>query len=75
MSGGNKCKCNHRKWEVLHYKHNHSAFEQPKYAEHYSEYSTIICKNCGSVWRTKAKYVDKLPKSPFYEDNNERYFK
>ena len=55
-------KCNHDKkyYEILHYKHNHSHFEYPKGAEHYSEYSTIRCTKCGMVWRTKAKYVEIL---------------
>lgn len=61
MSKGIRCKCNNPRWEILHYKHNHSAFQYPKYGEHYSDYSTVICRNCGSVWRTKANYVDKLP--------------
>lgn len=65
MGSGVRCKCDNPEWKVLHYKHNHSAFETPKYAEHYSEYSTIICMNCGHVWRTKAKYVEDLP---LYED-------
>lgn len=56
-----KCKCDNPKWVVLHYKHNHSAFSSPKYAEHYSEYSTVACKNCYATWRTKARYVDNLP--------------
>ena len=55
-----KCKCNNPKWFVIHYKHNHSAFEYPKYQEHYSDYSTVVCKNCYATWRTKAKYVENL---------------
>jgi hypothetical protein len=43
---------------VLEYKHNHSAFETPKYAYHPSEYSTLICTKCGWQWRSKAKYID-----------------
>lgn len=61
MSKGMKCNCTNPSWIVVHYKHNHSAFETPKYSAHLSRYSTIMCQNCGHVWRTKAKYVDKLP--------------
>ena len=70
MSKGNRCRCNNPKWEILHYKHTHSAFKTPKYAEHYSEYSTIICKNCNNVWRTKAQYVKKL--QLYKECNNDQ---
>lgn len=55
-----KCKCEKPNWVILHYKHNHSYFEYPKGGEHYSDYSTIMCKSCGMVWRTKAKYVENL---------------
>ena len=60
MAKQNRCKCNNPDWEIIHYKHNHSAFESPKYDEHYSVYSTLYCKNCGGVWRTKAKYVETI---------------
>lgn len=57
---GLKCKCGYENYEIWHYKHNHSHFEYPKGGEHYSEYSTIHCKKCNAVWRTKAKYVEHL---------------
>lgn len=64
MASGKACKCvvkDKKQWEVLHYKHNHSAFESPKYGEHSSQYSTVRCKVCGMVWHTKALYVEQLP--------------
>lgn len=61
MSCGRICSCDKKDWEVIHYKHNHSTFETPKYGYHESEYSTVHCKNCGMVWHTRGKYVDKLP--------------
>ena len=63
MSVSFSCSCeikNKDNWKVLHRKHNHSAFESPPYAEHVSEYSTVICEKCGGCGRTKAKYVDGL---------------
>ena len=63
MAHGNACCCevkDESNWVVLHYKHNHSAFEHPKYAEHPSEYSTVMCKKCGMIWSTKARYVEML---------------
>lgn len=66
MTKGNKCNCNKPDWVIIHYKHNHSAFESPKYAPHYSEYSTVYCNSCGGLWRTKAKYVESLPLSEEY---------
>ncbi|MCK5012202.1 MAG: hypothetical protein KAS66_00120 [Candidatus Omnitrophica bacterium] len=47
-----------RKWFVTMYKHNKSAFSGYKYTP--SEHSQIHCTECGTFWRTKAKYVDKL---------------
>lgn len=60
MSKGTVCKCNNPKWIIVHYKHNHSYFEYPKGKEHASDYSEIMCENCGKYWRTKAKYVEGL---------------
>lgn len=58
-----RCKCGSKtKWVIIHYKHNHSHFEYPKDEEHYSDYSTVKCTECGMVWRTKAKYVETLRK-------------
>jgi hypothetical protein len=63
MSVSFGCKCedkDKKNWKVVHRNHNHSAFESPKYAEHYSEYSTVKCLKCGLIGRTKAKYVCEL---------------
>ena len=49
-----------KNWYVFLRNANRSHFESPKGALHYSEYSTIMCKNCQMCVRSKAKYVDKL---------------
>ncbi len=66
MSGGVACKCPEttkpiaeRAWGVLDYRCNHSAFSGYRYVA--SAYSSVMCKACGAIWRTKAAYVDKLP--------------
>lgn len=46
-------------WEITHYRHNHSAFSG--YRETPSRYSEIHCRKCGRFWRTKAKYVTRIP--------------
>ena len=61
MSGGIKCKCNNPKWVVWHYKCNYSYFQYPKGEYHDSKYYLIHCEHCQATWRTKAKYVEKLP--------------
>ncbi len=67
MSGGKACCCEEpfkermKNWVIRHYKHNHSYFNAgPRGAEYPSDYSTIFCKKCHQLWRTKAKYVEKL---------------
>lgn len=65
MPSGKACMCENKdknNWVVLHYKHNHSAFENPKYGEHHSDYSMVRCEVCGMVWSTKAGYVHSLRK-------------
>ncbi len=58
VSFGCKCEVKDKKnWVVKHRNHNHSAFESPKYEEHYSEYSSVRCTKCHACGRTKAKYV------------------
>jgi len=59
------CKCEERSkpvaernWEVLQYKCHHSAFSG--YHCTWSQWSTVRCKTCGAVGRTKASYVDEL---------------
>jgi hypothetical protein len=61
MSGGLSCNCEERKkpiearaWEWLQFKCNHSAFNG--YHRTSSEWSSVICKTCGAVWRTKANW-------------------
>lgn len=44
MSRMKTCNCGRENWLVIHYKHNHSAFESPKYGWHSSVYSVIQCK-------------------------------
>lgn len=63
MSVSFGCKCKKKdknNWKVVHRNHNHSAFEFPKYEQHYSEYSTVKCLKCGEIGQTKAKYVNEL---------------
>lgn len=65
MSGGIFCSCSkeskvHRiGWRVSHRLHNHSAFSGYRHTR--SEYSEVVCDNCGHRWRTKALYVRSLP--------------
>lgn len=65
MSGGTICKCPEskrpiaeRKWRVLNYRCNYSAFSGYHYTS--SDYSAICCDECDRSWRTKAGYVEKL---------------
>jgi hypothetical protein len=66
MSGGVPCVCEGNKhpafrwlkWRVTQRECNHSAFNGWHYTP--SDYSTVICKDCRGVWRTKAAYVRKL---------------
>jgi len=63
MASGKACICENKdksNWVVIHYKHNHSAFESPKYGEHPSNYSMVQCTKCLMTWSTKAKYVNEL---------------
>jgi len=54
-------------WRVRHRLHNHSHFESPKGAAHHSERSTVICLQCGMLWRTKAKYVYYIKDEDLHE--------
>ena len=47
-----------RRWVVLQYKCNHSAFNG--YRRTPSDYSTVKCLECGATGRTKAAYVGEL---------------
>lgn len=61
MSYMKTCNCGKENWIVIHYKHNHSAFESPKYGWHESRYSVIHCQKCNAIFSSKSKYVDNLP--------------
>lgn len=61
MGSPPNCKEHGKKfWRIVHYKHNHSAFNG--YHRTYSEWSSIICvaPGCLASWRTEAAYVEKL---------------
>lgn len=60
MSYMKTCNCGKENWIVIHYKHNHSAFESPKYGWHKSVYSVVQCQKCGIIFSSKSKYVDNL---------------
>lgn len=47
-----------RDWVVTQYRCHHSAFAG--YHRTHSDYSTVACRQCGAVGRTKAQYVDEL---------------
>ncbi len=64
MSAWTPCTCGNRKnWRVTHRNHNHSYFKAPQGAEHYSDYSEVICitPRCNGIGRTKCKYIAALP--------------
>lgn len=61
MSGGVLCRCAVRdrsRWVVRDDHCNHSAFNGYRWTS--SDWSAVECLECGSIWRTKAKYVDEL---------------
>jgi len=66
MSGGTACQCEERQkppvdrdWCVLQRQCNHSAFNGGRWTP--SEWSHVMCMSCGASWRTKARYVRRLP--------------
>ena len=61
MSNMQTCLCDRKYYRVEHRNHNHSYFESPKGAAHYSDYSGIRCMNCGHRFRSKAKWVKSCP--------------
>ncbi len=77
MSGHNPCTCDGtrkermKNWRVSRRNYNNSYFEHPKGADHYSDYSSIVClgdggegrqgNGCLMVTRSKANYVSELP--------------
>ena len=56
------CKCGTPQHHVVNRRCNYSAFNG--YHRTPSRYSGLVCLNCGAMWRTKAKYVDRLPDAP-----------
>jgi hypothetical protein len=65
MSGGPVCKCGKRDaWRVWRHRCNYSAFNGYRYTP--SDYSLVCCEpergGCSALWRTKARYVDGLPR-------------
>lgn len=59
------CKCEERRkpvaernWFVIQHRCNHSAFNGYRWTP--SEHSTVQCRSCSAVGRTKAAYVDHL---------------
>jgi hypothetical protein len=61
MSGGTACGVRgHRSsWEVLVRNANYSAFNGGRRTP--SAYSSLRCRACKAVWRTKAAYVKYVP--------------
>lgn len=69
MSMGGFCTCDERKkpvaerrWLVMDRNCNHSAFNG--YHRTASEWSSVRCASCRSIWRTKANYVNRLKDGP-----------
>lgn len=63
------CECAERKkpvqeraWVVIQYRSHASAFAGYRWT--YSQWSTVKCKACGRVGRTKAKFVELLQQEP-----------
>lgn len=59
------CRCGRRDaWRVTAYRCNYSAFNGYHYTP--SDYSEVTCSEdaggCGRRWRTKARYVEELPR-------------
>lgn len=61
MSVMKSCGCDKSFRRVLIRHGNYGAFERPKYGRHYSDYSEVICLNCGWRWRSKARWVEDCP--------------
>lgn len=67
MSGGTRCRCgvgkhipyDNGQWRVTQRRCNHSKFNGSRRTP--SLYSEVECSACGAVWRTNARYVDRLP--------------
>lgn len=62
---GSGCRCTPKdrsRWVVLDRLCHHSAFSG--YRRTLSDYSSLVCLGCGSIWRTRAAYVGTLPDAP-----------
>lgn len=67
---GFSCKCEgkmadrRKNWVVVTRNGNHSFFNRGfRGSFNPSDYSEVLCRKCGGIWRTKAKYVNELPDS------------
>lgn len=68
MSGGTVCRCrpqNRKYWVITAYKSNCSAFNGNRLTR--SDYSAIRCMACDACWRTKAAYVEALPREGSFQ--------
>lgn len=61
MTSGCKRKDHRSSWRVTVYRANYSAFNG--YRRTRSDYSEVTCTLDGHRWRTKAAYVEELPRS------------
>jgi len=71
MSQSFGCKCKSKikdNWVVIDRNCNYSYFEYPRGQKHYSDYSTVYCKKCGALGRTKANYVKILKNGDLNEN-------
>ncbi len=50
-----------RRWMVTAYRCNHSAFNGYRFTP--SDWSAVRCERCGANWRTKAAYVEEIPRA------------
>ena len=72
MSGGRSCRCGRVSYRVTVYRANFSTFNGRHWTP--SDYSEVRCICCGSVWRSKAAYIDELPrieKSQSWDNSSE----
>lgn len=63
MSGGTACpvKAHRSQWVVTVYRANYSAFNGGRRTP--SRYSEVFCSPCCRRWRTRAAYVERLPRA------------
>ena len=74
MSTSFGCKCPERKkpveqrrWAVVQRNCNHSAFNG--YQKAWSEYSSVICLECGNLGRTRSEFVRHLKDAVHSKDS------